>query len=727
VRRIALRDLRSDEGLSLVETVVSLLVFALIMSGLAASMAMFAHSTSLSRARATASTMAQQYVEKARAVGATVLDNCDSSTSNSPYPPLSAPYRGAGSFTVVQGHEANCLPYQKPVTQDGIPFTLTRLVLYVTPPSPDVTGQLQTEKYLVVQVSWTDGGGTAKTYELDTIVNQAGSNQAAPAQGVRLLVEDTSGKVVVSDNANWTVSITSTDGATSYTDPTATTAEGAYSQVDLPIGNYICTVTTTDDSSSGYYPASATYNPSPLSMPASNDTVTGPCNVQQTGVVVDFVTKWTTFPDCSTSGTGTLTVSAMESDDQTPVPSNMTLAVTNVTTGTKTTSTAVSHSFTSLAAGWYTYSVVDPGDTWQAAQTSYGPVCVVNKVTQQLNVDMTPQGNCVPGAATKTTALSITVVDSITQTGMQGFKVAAVDTSVTPNTNVAMPNTTASGVSTVSNIKPGLYTYTVTPPNGSSYQGSGIQGPTCVTANVTTTKIVPLSTATCSRNAADKTGSFAFTVVDQLGHAIQNASIKLTNVNGDQTVAAATTDATGKRTFTGLAVDPWQYDVTGPGGNYLDSGPVGPICASHNTLLTVPAVTLTGLMNISVTVTNKDLLPWKNYTITVYSIDPQTGNAGNPVTQNITVPDCGYNGSAACGNNPSPVTTFSGLVTGTYQVQVCTQLKNNCNVVDTAPGDPADTTTYYTFTTPLATYTPSTSGCTPSCGELALTDESGGW
>ena len=42
MRRLALRRLRGDEGLTLLETVVALLVFSLIMTGLAGSMAFLA-------------------------------------------------------------------------------------------------------------------------------------------------------------------------------------------------------------------------------------------------------------------------------------------------------------------------------------------------------------------------------------------------------------------------------------------------------------------------------------------------------------------------------------------------------------------------------------------------------------------------------------------------------------------------------------------------------------
>jgi Tfp pilus assembly protein PilV len=58
VRRLTSR-LDSDEGLSLVETIAALLVFALIMSGLAAGMALYAHTTALTKAKNAATSVAQ--------------------------------------------------------------------------------------------------------------------------------------------------------------------------------------------------------------------------------------------------------------------------------------------------------------------------------------------------------------------------------------------------------------------------------------------------------------------------------------------------------------------------------------------------------------------------------------------------------------------------------------------------------------------------------------------
>src|SRR4051794_38565324 len=147
------------------------------MTGLAGSMVMFAHNTTLSRARASATTLAQQYVEKARAVGGTSLMSCDNTT---PAPPNTASFHGKTGLTVAKDSSTNCIPWQTTKSQDGLTFSVTRLVILSGPSQNDITGQPINEKYFLVQVSWTDAGGATKTYELDTVFSQKGSITAAP-------------------------------------------------------------------------------------------------------------------------------------------------------------------------------------------------------------------------------------------------------------------------------------------------------------------------------------------------------------------------------------------------------------------------------------------------------------------------------------------------------------------------------------------------------------------
>lgn len=716
MRRFALRRLRTDEGLGLIETVSALFVFSLIMTGLAGSMIVFAHSTTLGRARASASSLAQQYVEKARAVGASLLENCDNTT---PAPPNTTSFHGKTGLTVVKGSDANCIKWQTTTTQDNLNFSVTRLVILAQPSQNDVAGQAQSEKYLVVQVSWTDAGGAAKTYELDTIFNQKGATASAPAQGIRFVIKDINGNIITADSATWSVKITDTTGNTLYTASDAATAEGTYSQLDLSPGTYTCTAQSTSDASSGYFPgAHPTYNSSwTLSSSngsSTNDTVSGSCTVS-TNTVTDFVTTWQSLTDCATSSV-TGTVNFLVTNQTTKAAlSGMTVTMTNLNDSSKTytKNTGANGHADGLkpVANWYTYTVTDPTGAYVTGSFN-APYCVIAGSTVTINVQMTASGNCATSGTNAT--VNITVQDASTGTKLGGYKVSVVNANT--GTTTGFPNTSPQGLSSKA-ITPGSYYYMVTPPGSSTYQGSGVQGPTCFTPGETRNITVGLTSALCTRNAGKKTAGATFLVTDMAGNKISGATIELFNVNGDQPLTSATTDVNGAKTFTGLPVDPYQYVVVGPNGNYQTSDVSPTVCLSDGVTTSLPTVKLSGIMNVTVTVQNNDVVPWKNYEIDV--IDASGNTAG---TQYVTVPDC--TPGTGCTRNPSSGLTFTGLTTGSYMVQVCAFMSSssNCNLVDTAPSQSGTTNTYYQFLTPGATYTSSTTGY----GDLATVDDTGG-
>lgn len=734
MRRFALRDLRSDEGLGLIETVVALFVFSLIMAGLAASMVMFAHQTVLSHARAAASSIAQQYTEKARAVGTTQLENCNTASGKSAPPgngTTNLPYRGDSGHQVIVGADGYCIPYSATVTQENVNFTLTRLVL-LKAQGNDVSGQAINEKYLVVQVSWTDAGGAAKTYELDTIFTQKGSITAAPAQGIRFVIKDINGNILTADSSSWAIVIkNSSSGSTVYTSPDAVTAEGTYSQVDLSPGTYWCQATSTDDSSAAYFPGvPPTYNSGDtLSASVSggaNDTVGGSCTVTAS-TVTDFVTTWQSSTDCATSATATGTVNFTVTDANNTVLSAMTVKLTQLSDVTKfyskNTNTSGVASGIKPVANWYTYTVTDAAGNYVTANNSYGPICVVAGTTNSYTVKMSSVSGCSTTGSNAT--VNITAQDASTGTKLSGYKVWVINSST--YTATAFPNTSPQGLASKA-VAPGSYYYLVGLPGSSTYQGSGWLGnadgtPLCLTSGETRNITVGLNAATCTRTTG-KNAYVTMTVVDTAGNAINGATIHLINVNGDGDYTA-TTGSDGKPTTSNTVggvsvksikttdVDPFEYLIEGPNGNYLTSGVLGPVCTTQNALTTIsPNPALQGIFNLTVTVQNNDTIAWKTYTISVIDSTGKTQQ-----TQNVSVPDC-----SGCNANPSPGVGFTGLKTGSYYIQVCSQIKTNCSLVDTAPTQSGGTVTYYQFLTPGTTYTASTTGY----GDLATVDDSGG-
>src|SRR4051794_4866088 len=651
VRRLALRNLRSDEGLALVETVAALLVFSLIMTGLAASMATFARQTAVTKARSAAVALAQELVEKARAVGYDKLENC---TGSSPAAPATAQFRGAGTFlTVATGTSTNCITYQKQVPQDSFNFTVTRLVLG-RDTKPDNAGQLQTEKYLVVQVAYPVAGGATKTYELDTIVNNKGALTVAQAQGVKFTIKDTSGNVIATDALNWNVTLHNTtllpDG-----DITAQTDEGTYSALEaVPPGTYTCTVDNNNDSpASSYVPTTSGGANAGLTVDQSNGVVSGSCTVTA-NTVTDFVTTWTQQADCvSTTTKGSLTVQVTDSASPTTVISGATVTLTNVLGHSGTPAAA-----TTDANGLATFSKTVPGDLYNytISKSGYttngsigGPVCVVANSTTQAAGNLTSAG-C-PYSSSKGTL--IINVNDLAGADVSGATVTLTKiTSGSPSAPGAR-TTDASGNATFSaSVGGGSYTFTAT--KGGS--GSGVQGPICVTAGINNSFSATLGAGgACVRDTGTK-GKLSFKVTDQALNPIQNAVVTLTNVNGDGAGSVPKTTAAGTATSPGLVDDPYQYTVAGPTG-YRTTDVLGPVCVVGTGTSTV-SVILTGLMTMVVSVKNNDTLAWKTYQITV------TDPTGKTTIQSITVPNSGT-------RNPALV-TFPSMPTGNgYQVDVC--------------------------------------------------------
>src|SRR4051812_16278622 len=127
MRRLAQRRMQGDDGSTLIETVVALVVFALIMSGLAASMVVFAHNTALTKARSAATTLAQKQVETARSLGTTSLTVCTGGGS-----PATYSYKGT-SYPVLTSTDVGCLPFQATSSSSGYSFTVKQYVLsYLT-------------------------------------------------------------------------------------------------------------------------------------------------------------------------------------------------------------------------------------------------------------------------------------------------------------------------------------------------------------------------------------------------------------------------------------------------------------------------------------------------------------------------------------------------------------------------------------------------------------------
>src|SRR3954452_16849826 len=234
MRRFVQRRMQGDDGSTFIETVVALVVFALIMSGLAASMAVFAHNTALTKARSAATTLAQKQVETARAVGTTTLAVCTGGGS-----PATFPFKGTSYPLVYPGlltPLAPCLPFQATKTSGGYSFTVKQYVLNLGT-KDNTAGIPQTQKLLIAKLSWT--APVAGSYELDTLMTNDGTPPAGPTQGVRMNVNDQTGALINIAADIWDYTIL--DGANNII-TSGTTEDGSTGVLSLNPGTYTCTL-----------------------------------------------------------------------------------------------------------------------------------------------------------------------------------------------------------------------------------------------------------------------------------------------------------------------------------------------------------------------------------------------------------------------------------------------------------------------------------------------------
>lgn len=147
IRRALERVRRSDDGLSLVEVVIALLIFTVIVLGAIASTAVVLKMTSDNRGRVEAANLAQQYIDVARVDGQKDL----SGLANKTYPT---------------------------VTVDGIGYTVTRTVSWITTNGTDtgctVNGVSGNGSLLFrrvnIRVSWANQTAASQDIAADTVL-----------------------------------------------------------------------------------------------------------------------------------------------------------------------------------------------------------------------------------------------------------------------------------------------------------------------------------------------------------------------------------------------------------------------------------------------------------------------------------------------------------------------------------------------------------------------------
>lgn len=670
-------DVGADEGISLVETVVALMVFALFMTGLAGGLVLLTHTTVVTKVRNAATALAQQTMEQAKAQTLTNLAVCTGGGAPANYQPSGM----TTSYPVITG-AAPCVPFSQTVSTSGYSFTVNQYVLSAKT-SPAGAAQPVIEKIIDVKVTWTHP--STGTYELNSASTGNTATTATSATGVQLNVLDnsTSPATLVGASAlAWDYTVTDSTGnavASGATD------DGTSGLLSLSAGTYTCSLAAEPDAAASYNPDSA--NNSGKTLDALNDVISGTCTVT-TGNVLAWNTNWVPVVSCAASTTkGAIQVTVTDNTQQ--LVSGATVTLTNYTTGvvtslTGTTSSSGVAQINNVPDDQYTYIISKTGYT---SSQALGPVCVAGTQTSQVTGSIASTLHC-PSVTTKGT-LVITVQD---ENGNPVPSAKIVLVNQTTHHALASVNTNASGVYTYNNNLPGdSYTYEASKAN---YTDQGAQGPICVTAgnSMSISALLPTQASSGCASSATK-GSLSVTITDQNGSPVQNVSIALTNANGHGGAPGAVkTNASGVALFNNNAPADLYYFTPTPPAGYTSPGVQGPVCVIAGQTVSATA-TLASMVTIKVMVTNNDIQPTKTYNITLT-------DSGNSVTT----------GSLTVNSNKTGTSTFTNMdADPAYTVQVCAVITStgNCDAITNG-------TTSYSFNTVGQTYT------------VAVTDAKGG-
>jgi Na+-translocating ferredoxin:NAD+ oxidoreductase RnfG subunit len=656
VRRIALRQLRADDGLSLVETVAALLVFSLIMTGLAAAMTMFVHSTGLTKARNSASALAQRLLEQDRAIGLADLETCTTGA-----PSGNQPFKG-NNYPVLTSSGSNCIPYQTSMTANGYTFTVKTLVLNAGTGN-DVAGTPQVDKYVQIILTWTTP--TSGTYELDSAVNNQGNIAADPAQGVVFDPRDSSGNSLTTQAFNWDYTVLDSG---SNVVASGQTEEGGQPLVNLATGTYTCIAAVNASSSTSYVAGTNTG----YTIGANGNgyqQVSGTCTVSA-GAVGTWVTVWSPITSCASSTTkGSLNVKVV--DQNGIIVSGATVALTNANTqaagpSATSNSSGVAVFNNKVNADLYTYGISLNG----SSNSGQGPVCVT--AGGLTNAQGTIQTSACP---------SVTGKGSVQFTVQNGSGAPLANATIallnqSGKANPATVKSNAQGVALFNNTVTGdLYLYNVNAPTG--YTDQNNQGPLCATAGTTYKLTITVFAQGTGCVANGNTNDIVvIQVQDPAGNPLNGVKVTMVNADGNQGNVQATSGADGDATFTNNLKGDWYYFTVTPPANYLNPGasttfcvPVGASKAASVTT-SQPAV-LQGTMTVKVSVTNQDTEPTKTYNIIL------TDSSGNQTTQSTTA-----------NKTKTSTTTFTSMPTDSYSIVWCVlnAQSGNCDALSSTSG-----------------------------------------
>jgi prepilin-type N-terminal cleavage/methylation domain-containing protein len=268
-RRGSLRPfaaVRGEEGFTIVELMVAMLVISIGLVALAVGMTSTLVSTAKVRIREAAVAEANRQIETQRATGYGLL------LMNPAGAPTSYTADDGTTYTTLRdtaGTCTACVPYEQTITTANNGQMLVRTVIVPVDDPADGTGAADADqatvngfltdyKKVFVEVS-TINQAPAITYKMETIIHDLTKDPAIAVQGLHLAIGDADNANAIVENPDlvWTVEI---QGAGISGAPLA---EGGYDNFALPPGTYTCVIAAT--------PSTRNWHPKPdPALPASS-------------------------------------------------------------------------------------------------------------------------------------------------------------------------------------------------------------------------------------------------------------------------------------------------------------------------------------------------------------------------------------------------------------------------------------------------------------------------
>lgn len=217
----ALRSKRTDEGFSLVEAVVAMVVLGLVATGVSAGTGMVVKFTADTRARQVAINLAEQQLDLDRGVLDPFDIHCIGVTADNP----------------------SCTTPAKTQTVSGRTYTLRQATSLVTTDGTDITcGSGRTIYYrrITVSVDWTGRLATTKPVQSDTIMAPNGRINDAATGSIAVLVTGANG----TGQSGVTVRIDPASGTSTalQTQPELTDVDGCTYALGVYPGTYNVTI-----------------------------------------------------------------------------------------------------------------------------------------------------------------------------------------------------------------------------------------------------------------------------------------------------------------------------------------------------------------------------------------------------------------------------------------------------------------------------------------------------